>query len=83
MILFNLSTKQTVLNEWEATAKKLKELHEHEPFQESEEIAFIYSMVLASLFEPQELSERWTTETIKNLYEQFPNLYIKFWWFIF
>ena len=79
MILFNLSNKQTELNKLETTAKKLQELHEHEPFRKSEEIAFIYSILLASLFNHQaELDARLqTTKIIKKLYEEFSNFMLQ------
>ena len=79
MILVILSNKQTELNKLETTAKKLQELHEHEPFRESEEIAFIYGVFLTSLFNHQTDSDErlQTTETIKNLYEQFSKFMIQ------
>ena len=72
-ILVNLSSKQTGLNEIEATVEKLKVLQQQ--FPESPDIALQYSMILVNLSIKQtELNEiEATVEKLKVLQQQFPD----------
>jgi len=71
MILFNLSTKQTVLKELETTAKKLDKLQQK--FQDSHDIAEAFAMILLNLSTKQTvLKELETTaKKLENLQQKF------------
>nr|WP_037614854.1 DUF2971 domain-containing protein [Streptococcus sinensis] len=73
MILVNLSTKQTELEELETTAEKLEKLQQQ--FQDSPDIALDYAKILVNLSAQQpELKEREVTaEKLQVLHKHFPD----------